>query len=124
VRNGAYITVVNQYVQYDYSGVGATAGAGFSLPPGGGAVSLLSNPSVKMYVHSSSVQYGVLYFETAAQAGTVDPAVTCAVDSNGLISCSAPSKGYNTIWSCGAYMYLGLQTWSQAGCIAVNWKFA
>ncbi|KAB5515139.1 hypothetical protein GE09DRAFT_1231585 [Coniochaeta sp. 2T2.1] len=123
-RNGAYITVVSQYVQYDYAGAGAGAAADFYLPSGGGAVSLLANPSVQMYVHTATTLYGVLFLETAAQAGAIDAAVTCVMGSDGAVSCSAPSKGFDTIFSCGAYMYLGKATWNQAGCIKVNWMFA
>jgi hypothetical protein len=47
-------------------------------------------------VHQSSASVGVLYVETDAAATAVgDPAVTCASDSAGLVTCAAPSKGFD-----------------------------
>lgn len=97
-----------------------------TCPPGGGQASLLSDPSLKLYVHQSSGSVGVLYVENRRRCyrrrrSGRDLRVRQRRPGE---TCAAPSKGFDTIFSCGAYMYLGKSTWKQDGCIVVEWKFS
>ncbi|KAK0736063.1 hypothetical protein B0T21DRAFT_173459 [Apiosordaria backusii] len=124
-RQGRHLTLVSNYVQYDINNVGAGVAVELGYVMSGGQPWVASNHSVKLHLHQSSALVGVLYMETAAAAATYgDPAVTCSVGENGLMSCTAPAKGFDTIWNCGAYLHLAKSTWSQAGCVMPNFRRA
>ncbi|KAK4035343.1 hypothetical protein C8A01DRAFT_48439 [Parachaetomium inaequale] len=119
-QHGKYLSVVSGYVQYTNAGV--SAATRFNLLTAGGQPSLDSDPTAKLFLHQSSSAVGVLYFERdAAAAGFNDLAVTCTLVS-GVVSCSTPSRGFDTLFSCGAYLYMAKSTWSQSGCTAVKFR--
>ncbi len=118
---GKYVKVANQYVQYDYGGT--NTGTKFVALTAGGQVALASDLTQKLYVHTPSANYGVLYFETDSAAGSTDKVVSCSI-ANDVVSCSALSTSYDTIFQCGAYLYLGKSTWVQSGCTIVKFQLS
>ena len=111
-----FLSVNNQYAQYNYTNtliptklVALTAG---------GQVALASDRTQKMYVRTPTINYGVLWFQADTAAGSTDKVVTCTVGD--VVSCSVPSAGFDTLFNCGAYIYLGKSTWVQSGCIVVK----
>jgi hypothetical protein len=103
---------------------GAAEGARFQLMTAGGQPSLASGSSQKLFVHQSTVNCGVLVMATDTQAASLgDPAAICTLES-GVVSCSAPTKGFDTLYNCGAYLYLGKATWTQSGCLKINFKMS
>jgi hypothetical protein len=64
------ITVDNQYVQYDYSNTGI--GATLEVVPASGQVNLVGQPSITLWVHSSTAKSGVLFFQAASAAPAAD----------------------------------------------------
>ncbi len=116
------ITVSGQYVQYDYSNTGI--GATLEVVTATGRVNLVGQPSITLWVRTPTVNYGVLWFQAASGATASDQAVTCFPDSSGSLTCAATGGAFNTVFSCGAYMYLGRSTWTQAGCTKVTFKLS
>jgi hypothetical protein len=116
------LNIVSNYVQYNYGG---QAGTDLGIVYGGGRPFLASDPTMKFVVSSPTARYGVLYLATDAQVATYSNfhPVTCSIGSDGFWVCTTTfSSTFNTIYSCGAYMYLGQATWVQAGCTAVRFK--
>ncbi|KAL2130449.1 hypothetical protein VTI74DRAFT_6378 [Chaetomium olivicolor] len=124
-RQGKYLTVVNRFLQYESGNSGSSvAHQLFNVPAEAGQPSPANDPSLKMFLHNPSVAIGVLYFETeTAAAAANDPAVICTLVS-GVVSCTAPSKGFDTIFICGAYNYLAKSTFNQNGCSPIKWKLS
>ncbi|KAK3984283.1 hypothetical protein QBC44DRAFT_385887 [Cladorrhinum sp. PSN332] len=112
------VTVVNQYVQYDYGNTGS--GARLQVVSSSGRVSLANKPSDTLWVRTPTVNYGVLWFQPPSGATGTDQEVTCMPDNQGVLSCATANGVFNTVFSCGAYMYLGRPTWVQSGCTKVS----
>jgi hypothetical protein len=107
-----------------FTTVGVSAAQRFNVLTAGGQPSLVSDPNVKLFLRLSNAVVGVLYFETdAAAAVSNEPAVTCTLAS-GVVSCSAPSRGFDTLFNCGAYLYMAKSNWAQAGCTAVRFRMS
>ncbi|KAK5662276.1 hypothetical protein OQA88_8182 [Cercophora sp. LCS_1] len=124
-RTGRYLTVVSDYIQYDLNNQGVSVGAKFNLPTPSGQPTLNSNPSMKWILRSASSHVGVLGLgtdETVTTRGDIP--VTCNVDENGVVTCTAPSKGFTRMWNCGAYMYLSSPNWAQGGCTEITFKMS
>ncbi|KAM7186951.1 hypothetical protein V8F20_011180 [Naviculisporaceae sp. PSN 640] len=121
-RTGSPLIVVGSYLQWTSSG----AGNKFAVAVGGGQPWLPNNPTVKMFLHSSSSTVGVLYFETDAQAAASgDPAVSCSVNSaDGYLSCLSSTGQHSAVYQCGAYVYLAIPNLSQTGCTKLNLKLS
>ena len=118
---GKYLSVNSQYVQYQYATT--LTPTKFLALTAGGQVALASDPTQKLYLRGPTVSYGVLWFEADAAAASTDKAVTCTLAGD-VVSCSAPSVGFNTLFQCGAYLYLGKSTWTQAGCTSVKFQLS
>lgn len=92
----------------------------------GGLPFIASDPSKKWVLGSPTPRYGVVALVTEAQiAASPNPiyTISCSVGADGILSCSTNfNAAFNTIYSCGAYMYFGLPTWVQSGCVAVKFK--
>jgi hypothetical protein len=115
--NTRFLSVNSQYAQYNYSTT--TIPTKLVVLTAGGQVALASDPTQKMYVRTPTVNYGVLWFQADAAAGSTDKVVTCTLAGD-VVSCNAPSTTLDTLFNCGAYIYLGKATWVQAGCIIVK----
>ncbi|KAM7212827.1 hypothetical protein V8F06_011773, partial [Rhypophila decipiens] len=111
------ITTSGQYVQYDYGNTGV--GAKIQVISSSGRVSLVDKPNDTLWVRTPAASYGVLWFQQTPGATGTDLPVTCKPDNAGTLSCATENGQFNTIFSCGAYMYLGKPTWVQAGCTKV-----
>lgn len=112
-----FLSVNNQYAQYNYSTT--TVPTKLVVLTAGGQVALASDRAQKMYVRTPTVNYGVLWFQADAAAGPTDKVVTCTLAGD-VVSCNAPSTPFDTLFSCGAYIYLGRSTWVQSGCTIVK----
>lgn len=116
LRNGRRLVVASGYVQH-----APGQGVDISVATAGGQPWLTSNPEAKLYLRGPSSLVGVLSFETDAQAAASnDPAVTCSIAADGRLSCQSPSTGFDTIFRCGAYLYLAKPGFPQSGCEAVD----
>ena len=112
-----FLSVNNQYAQYNYSTT--VIPTKLVVLTAGGQVALASDRTQKMYVRTPTVNYGVLWFQADAAAGSTDKVVTCALAGD-VVSCNAPSTAFDTLFRCRAYIYLGRPTWIQLGCIIVK----
>ncbi|KAM7191772.1 hypothetical protein V8F33_008739 [Rhypophila sp. PSN 637] len=111
------ITTADQYVQYDYGNTGI--GAKMQVISSSGRVSLVDKPNDTLWVRTPTANYGALWFQQTTGASSTDQPVTCKPDNAGTLSCATENGQFNTIFSCGAYMYLGRPTWVQSGCTKV-----
>jgi hypothetical protein len=112
-----FLSVNNQYAQYNYSTT--TIPTKLVVLTAGGKVALASDRTQKMYVRTPTVNYGVLWFQADAAAGSTDKVVTCTLAGD-VVSCNAPTTTFDTLFNCGAYIYLGKSTWVQSGCMIVK----
>jgi hypothetical protein len=115
--NNRFLSVNGQYGQYNYSTT--TIPTKLVVLTAGGQVALASDPTQKMYVRTPTINYGVLWFQADGAVGSTDKVVTCTLAGD-MVSCNAPSTTFDTLYNCGAYIYLGKATWVQPGCIIVK----
>ncbi|KAM7183496.1 hypothetical protein V8F33_013543 [Rhypophila sp. PSN 637] len=123
-RAGRYLTLFNGYIQYDLNNLGVGVAVRFVIPPPGGAaqLTLASDPSAKIVSRQTSNTVGVLAFENDADAAAAgNPAVTCT-NTGGNVACTLPGRGFNKVFSCGAYLYIASASWAQSGCTAVTFN--
>lgn len=106
--------MVGGYIQWSQTNPGVV----FNIPTDGGQPSLASDAMQKLFVHASSALVGVLYVESVPTAVAYgDVAVDCTPDMvTGFVTCTAPTKGFDTLFQCGAYIYLATATWASSGC--------
>jgi len=110
-------------MQYNYQGA---PGTDFGTIYGGGQPFIAADPTLKWVVNNPTTRYGVVSTATDAQVAANPRSfypVTCKVGADGLFICSTTfNSSFNTMFSCGAYMYFGMENWVQAGCIQVKFK--
>lgn len=80
-----------------------------------------TNLSFKTIVRTPTINYGGLYLANTLSGTNL--AVTCT-NTAGIVSCVSLNGAFDSIFSCGAYMYLGKATWAQAGCTKVNFRIS
>ncbi|KAM7213568.1 hypothetical protein V8F06_011065 [Rhypophila decipiens] len=123
-RAGRYLTLGDGYLRWDASNAGVGVAVRVVIPPSGGAaqLALASDPSVKIVSRQTSSTFGVLAFENDADAAAAsNPAVTCT-NTGGNVACALPGRGFDTVFSCGAYLYIARASWPQAGCYIVTFN--
>ncbi|KAK3327452.1 hypothetical protein B0T19DRAFT_400319 [Cercophora scortea] len=121
VTNGAnagkYIYVLSSTNAYANLNTGSAGAPLFTIPSGGGMLSLASNPSKQLYLYLPGVSAGTLYFQTATYAAiNGDFPVTCTLSDTRVLSCKTPARTWNTISLCNAYLKMSDAGWSPSVC--------
>ncbi|KAK3381771.1 hypothetical protein B0H63DRAFT_213681 [Podospora didyma] len=116
------------YFMNDYNRQGLSTKLEFDTSTG--RVSLAGQPAIMLWLRTPAANYGVLWFQTAAQKTSSDIAVACIPDvATSALSCRNPaSSTWNVVISCGGYMYLGMTSWVStavtAGCFVTPLKLS
>jgi hypothetical protein len=110
--------VNNGYLQFEWTS--DTNTQKFLLTTAGGQPVLADDPSIKLYLHTSS-PIAVLYFETEIKAlQNNDMPVTCEVSAAGYLVCSTSTRP--VMLRCGAYFYLATPGAAVGTCTPIKFK--
>lgn len=112
---GKYLIADAGGLTYDTTGAGVSAATRYVISPGGGPISPAGKEHIKLYIPRDSRTSGRVTWlaDSVAQRGG-SSLVTCTLDA-GLVSCTAPGKGFDRMYNCGLFFYMATPNWTEGG---------